>query len=113
MVVTEIICCEAKLDDWRRGLVQAYGHRFYADRTFLAVANKIPRSIDYNLLRELKVGLLSVTDVVSEECPSVERQPEVTRARRQIEERFWTETILPRLRPGTHVLTSEEYGATA
>lgn len=96
-VLKEIICCEAKLDDWRRGLNQAYGHRFYADRSYLALANRIPRSVDFDLLEQRHVGLLSVADDVTVTQEVEPRAPPRTLTRRLIEERFWVDVILPRL----------------
>lgn len=96
-VLMEIVCCEAKLDDWRRGLAQAYGHRFYADRIYLALANQIPRTLDLGLVQERRVGLLSVTDRVTTNRVAPRRRAPDKIARRHLEELFWRDAIEPAL----------------
>lgn len=113
-VVTEIICCEAKLDDWRRGLAQAYGHRFYADSTYLAIANRIPRSIDYALMTQRQVGLLHVSDSVVVTLPAIVRTPppEFAIMRQMLAERFWTHAIVPKLSVRRRGITSAVHCTT-
>jgi hypothetical protein len=112
-VLTEIICCEAKLDDWRRGLGQAYGHRFYADRSYLALAKPPPKNLDRDLFAQRQVGLLSVENDVAEMFPAAGRQLRPTATRRLIEERFWFEAIEPQLRRRRTPVITATRGATA
>jgi hypothetical protein len=95
-VTTEIVCCEAKLDDWRRGLLQAYGHRFYADRAYLAVASLRRSVLNLDLLAKRRVGLLRVDGaLVLHEMRAPRRRPAPSVGRLLLEERFWAEAILP------------------
>jgi hypothetical protein len=97
-VTTEIICCEAKLDDWRRGLLQVHGHRFYADRAYLAVANLRTSAVDLELLAKRRVGLLRVDGVVVvQEKRAPRRRPAPSVGRLLLEERFWAHAIRPAL----------------
>ncbi len=97
-VTSEIICCEAKLDDWRRGLLQVHGHRFYADRSYLALASQRPSTVDLELLTKRRVGLLRVEGkVVVQEKAAPRRRPAPSVGRLLLEERFWAEAIRPAL----------------
>jgi hypothetical protein len=63
-------------------------------------------------LAQLRVGLLSVASVVSEERPATQRRLLATRTRRQIEERFWLEKVRPSLGCAIRGVTPQEYSAT-
>ena len=112
-VITHLVCCEAKLDNWKRGLDQAYGHRFYTNQSYLALANRVPRSTDLQLMESRQVGLLSVTDHVVEVLPSAERRPGSTLTRDLIEERFWLELVAPQLGPRKAPVMREAHDAIA
>ncbi|MDC0750009.1 hypothetical protein [Polyangium mundeleinium] len=113
-LITELACCEAKLQDWKRGLRQAYGHRFYADRTYLALANRIPQTVDRVLLESRQIGLISVVDDdVRIELAAQPRQPNTTLTRRFLEERFWEHGIEPLLRARGACANPQALRATA
>ncbi len=90
-LVLEVACCEAKLHDWQRGLRQAFGHRFYAHRSYLALA-RVPRVVDKGLLTARRVGLISVSrEGVSEKKKAPRIKPWDALTMRQIEEHVWSD----------------------
>lgn len=88
-LLVEVACCEAKLDNWQRGLRQAFGHRFYAHRSYLALA-RVARSVDEDLLTTRRVGLINVSrDGVQETRKAPRLEPWDDLAMLQIEEQIW------------------------
>jgi hypothetical protein len=112
-LVVEVACCEAKLDDWQRGLRQAFGHRFYANRTYLALA-RVPRGVDQDLLTTRRVGLINVSHNGVQEAKRAPRlEPWDELAMLQIEEQLWFHITRNRARVEAALATTATSRPTA
>jgi hypothetical protein len=60
--VDEIIAVEAKVSDWKKGAIQAKRYQVFANKTYLAVSSSYAHRVDYELLRNHQIGMLSVED---------------------------------------------------
>jgi hypothetical protein len=92
-IVSEIVCCEAKLTAWQAGVRQAYAHRFYAHKSFIAL-NHVSRNFDASILERRKIGLLSVRGGVAtceQDAPSAAPSDEVTYL--QLQELAWAKYL--------------------
>lgn len=56
-MTSEVIAIEAKLHDWRRGILQANRYKSFADKVYLALPEKSAHLVDIDMLRKLNVGL--------------------------------------------------------
>lgn len=61
-VTKNFIAVEAKLSDWRAGLEQAIRYKQYADEVYVAISSEFVGKVDKELLRSMKIGLMSVSD---------------------------------------------------
>ena len=53
---------EAKLHDWKSGIIQAERYLIFADYSYLAMPQQAIKSIDLSKLSEKGIGLLSITE---------------------------------------------------
>lgn len=56
------IAVEAKINDWKNGLVQAQRYLLFSDYSYLALPKKNIKFVDTNLLKEAGIGLISVNN---------------------------------------------------
>ena len=56
------VAVEAKISDWKNGLVQAQRYLLFSDYSYLALPKKNIKLININMLKESGIGLLSVND---------------------------------------------------
>jgi len=56
----ELIAVEAKLNDWKRVLSQAFTRLFYVDKSYIAVPENTVNKIDIEILKRDGIGLISV-----------------------------------------------------
>lgn len=92
-IVSEIVCCEAKLTAWQAGVRQAYAHRFYAHKSFVAL-NRISRKLDASVLERRNLGLISVRGGVATcelDAPAVIPSDHLTYL--QLQELAWAEHL--------------------
>lgn len=61
------IAVEAKISDWKNGLIQAQRYLLFSDYSYLALPEKNIKYVDVELLKEAGIGLLSVKDGTLEE----------------------------------------------
>lgn len=61
------VAVEAKISDWKNGLVQAQRYLLFSDYSYLALPEKNIKLVDTNLLKEVGIGLLSIKDGELEE----------------------------------------------
>jgi len=57
-LANEVIAIEAKIKDWKRGVIQAARYKSFANRVYLAVPSKIAHLIDRKILTKFKIGLI-------------------------------------------------------
>ena len=58
---TELISIEAKLKDWKGGLIQANRYKKYSHYSYLAIAEPFIHRVDKSELKKSNIGLLSVS----------------------------------------------------
>lgn len=56
------VAVEAKISDWKNGLVQAQRYLLFSDYSYLALPEKNIKLVDLDLLKEVGIGLLSVKE---------------------------------------------------
>jgi hypothetical protein len=56
------IAVEAKISDWKNGLVQAQRYLLFSDYSYLALPERNIKLVDTNLLRDAGIGLLAIGD---------------------------------------------------
>ncbi len=59
-LTNELIAIEAKLNDWKRGLIQANRYKVFANKVYLAIPSTIQHRIDRNAFRRHGIGLISL-----------------------------------------------------
>lgn len=57
-LASELIAVEAKMKDWKRGLIQANRYKVFANKVYLAVPSSIQHLVDKTLLKKLGIGLM-------------------------------------------------------
>jgi len=57
-IAKEVIAVEAKLKDWKRGIVQANRYKSFANKTYLAMPAQQEKNIDRELLKKHNIGLM-------------------------------------------------------
>jgi len=57
-IAKEIIAVEAKLKDWKRGIIQANRYKSFANKTYLAMPTQQGKNIDKKLLKKHNIGLI-------------------------------------------------------
>lgn len=58
----DIVAIEAKLSDWRNGLIQAIRYKAYSTHVYVAISEKYLKNVDIDLLKEENIGLFSVSN---------------------------------------------------
>lgn len=61
------IAVEAKISDWKNGLVQAQRYLLFSDYSYLALPQKNIQLVDIEILEKVGIGLLSIRDNALEE----------------------------------------------
>lgn len=61
------VAVEAKISDWKNGLIQAQRYLLFSDYSYLALPEKNIKLVDKELLKEKGIGLLSVKEKGVEE----------------------------------------------
>lgn len=67
------IAVEAKVSDWRNGMVQAQRYPLFSDYSYLALPEKNIKLVDVDLLKDAGIGLLSVKENDVEEVVAAQR----------------------------------------
>ena len=57
----KLIAVEAKLKNWKEGFYQAQRYKHFSHKSFLALSNDYINNVDIKLLKEKKIGLISVS----------------------------------------------------
>ncbi|MBU2529866.1 MAG: hypothetical protein KKD35_02405 [Elusimicrobia bacterium] len=57
-IAKEVIAVEAKLKDWKRGIIQANRYKSFANKTYLAMPLQQEKNIDKKLLEKHNIGLM-------------------------------------------------------
>lgn len=57
-IAKEIIAIEAKLKNWKRGIIQANRYKSFSNKVYLAIPFEISHLVDKNLLKRLNIGLI-------------------------------------------------------
>ncbi len=70
----KLVAIEAKLRDWKQGILQARRYKTFTDESYLAILSKYEKNIDPELLEHHDIGLI----LVDEDCGSIDfkRRPE-------------------------------------
>lgn len=63
-LTSELIAVEAKLKDWKRGLIQANRYKIFANKVYLAIPSSHAHLVDRKMLRKHGIGLITL-DIVS------------------------------------------------
>lgn len=83
--IKKIIAIEAKLTDYRNGIIQAKRYQYFADQSYLAILKAAAKHIDIEALRDSGIGLIlfdEVTETVKiyrPRKPSVSMQDNIYR----------------------------------
>lgn len=67
------IAVEAKISDWKNGLVQAQRYLLFSDYSYLALPEKNIKHVDIELVKEVGIGLLSIKDGELEEILAAQK----------------------------------------
>lgn len=70
------IAVEAKISDWKNGLVQAQRYLLFSDYSYLALPEKNIKLVNVDLLKECGIGLLSIKNGALEEVLAAQRSCE-------------------------------------
>ena len=70
------VAVEAKLSDWKNGLVQAQRYLLFSDYSYLALPEKNIKFVDIGLLKEVGIGLLSIKNEILEEILAAQKSCE-------------------------------------
>jgi len=58
----KLVAIEAKLHDWRQGILQARRYKSFTDESYLAILSRYAKNIDPDLLRVHDIGLIIVDE---------------------------------------------------
>lgn len=58
----EVAAVEGKVDDWKKGAIQAKRYRLFAHRTYVALSQEYVDRVDESVLRGHGIGLIAVGD---------------------------------------------------
>lgn len=74
--VKKLVAIEAKLRDWKQGIIQARRYKSFTDECYLAILAKYDKNIDYDYLERFDIGLI----LCDEETGTIElkRKPVIT-----------------------------------
>ena len=70
------VAVEAKISDWKNGLVQAQRYLLFSDYSYLALPDKNFKNVDLDLLKSVGIGLLSVNEEKVEEVLPAQKSGE-------------------------------------
>lgn len=56
--VKKLVAIEAKLRDWKQGIIQARRYRSFTDECYLAILERYDKNIDYSYLERFDIGLI-------------------------------------------------------
>jgi hypothetical protein len=70
------IAVEAKISDWKNGLVQAQRYLLFSDYSYLALPERNIKLVDTNLLKDVGIGLLAIGDGDLEEVIAAQKSTE-------------------------------------
>ena len=70
------VAVEAKISDWKNGLVQAQRYLLFSDYSYLALPEKNVKLVDVDSLKEVGIGLLSVKERELEEILPAQKSGE-------------------------------------
>lgn len=72
----KLVAIEAKLHDWKHGIMQARRYKAFTDESYLAIFSKYEKNIDKDLLEQHDIGLILVNE--SDGAISFSRKPKGT-----------------------------------
>lgn len=70
------VAVEAKISDWRNGLVQAQRYRLFSDYSYLALPEENIKLVDMDKVKESGIGLLAVKEGSLEEIVAAQKSGE-------------------------------------
>jgi len=88
----EVIAIEAKIKDWKRGFLQAYRYKTFADNVYLAIPDDKIKCVNFEMLTKNNVGLISFnprTDEMRVVIESKRFNPLFDHKRDFVSEFFW------------------------
>ncbi|MCY3804391.1 MAG: hypothetical protein OXF85_00730 [Candidatus Saccharibacteria bacterium] len=92
--IKKIIAIEAKLSDYKSGLVQAKRYQYFADQSYLAILRKAAKYIDASSIRQSGIGLILFDELTG----TIQIKPGASVSIQQkIYKVFARETILSRM----------------
>jgi hypothetical protein len=56
--VKHLVAIEAKLKDWKQGILQARRYKSFTDECYLAILSRYEKNIDYKYLNKFEIGLI-------------------------------------------------------
>lgn len=56
--IKKLVAIEAKLKDWKQGILQARRYKSYTDECYLAILSRYEKNIDYSYLDKFGIGLI-------------------------------------------------------
>ena len=90
-MTSEVVAIEAKLNDWKRGILQANRYKSFADKVYLALPERSAHLVDVSMLKKLNVGLyvLRETGKVIEKVRASKRSKPLSDKRNYVSELLW------------------------
>lgn len=70
------VAVEAKISDWKNGLIQAQRYRLFSDYSYLALPEENIRFVDMEKVKEFGIGLLAVKEGSMQEIVAAQRASE-------------------------------------
>lgn len=70
------VAVEAKISDWKNGLIQAQRYLLFSDYSYLALPERNIEFVDKDLLKESGIGLLTIKDKNIEEIIAAQKSSE-------------------------------------
>lgn len=92
----EVIAVEAKLQDWRRGFIQANRYKAFADKVYLAMPEQYAHRVNRELLKSKNIGLIvlkSNTKTMKEELEPMQNKHFVDDKRNYILEHYLSHAL--------------------
>lgn len=88
-IANEVIAIEAKLKDWKRGIIQANRYKSFADKVYLAIPSKIAHLPPICELEKFNIGLISYN--IETNTKKYIYKPKIQKASNQCKRNFVTE----------------------
>ncbi len=79
----EVIAIEAKLQNWKRGFIQANRYKAFADKVYLAMPEQYAHRVDQELLKSHNIGLI----ILKNNLTSIKRELEPTKKNHFVEDK--------------------------